>query len=471
MLKYDYIEEPLLEFGIDKHCCPRQGIANYFVYDTNFKVRKTQIIVGAVGLSEDMEKLDSWIELCKSYIAPKENNKQPNLFPSFCGFNLVTGFKSDFLTSDEINRTINISDLKSILKIKNHFERIEKAIELFYNHVKFLAQNKLVDVIICVIPKEFENKIVKEEPRQLEESIEDENDFEINFRRALKAKSMHLGKPLQLIKEHSLIDGKTVQDSATRAWNFCTAIYYKANQTVPWRLERNPKDLNTCFIGISFYRSRDKKTIQTSVAQLFDENGNGVILRGSQVEINKVDRQPHLSEEQAYNLIEQALNEYKFAQEHFPSRIVIHKSSNYTYEEIAGFTEIINKLGINSSDLVTIQDGSIRLLRDGFYPTLRGSLLTFNEKDLLLYTKGSVEYYQTYPGQYIPTPLRISIVKNDVSPLKICKEIFSLTKMNWNNTRFDGKYPITLACSRKVGEIMKYLGSEETPQIRYAFYM
>lgn len=471
MLKYEYIEEPLLEFGIDKHCCPRQGIANYYVYDTNFKVRKTQILIGAVGLSEDLEKLESWIELCKSFIAPKPDNKQPNLFPSFCGFNTSTGFKSELTFSEEIVRTINRSELKALLKIKDKYERIEKAIDLFYNHVKFLAQNKLVDVIICVIPKEFDNKIIKEEPRPLEETIDDESSFEINFRRALKAKSMHLGKPLQLIKEHSLVDNKGVQDSATRAWNFCTAIYYKANQTVPWRLEKNPRDLDTCFVGISFYRSRDKRTIQTSLAQLFDENGNGVILRGTQVEINKIDRQPHLTEEQAYNLIDQALTEYKFAQEHFPSRIVIHKSSSFTYEETSGFNAISSRLGINSIDLVSIQDGSIRLFRDGFYPALRGSLVTLNEKDFILYTKGSVEYYQTYPGLYIPTPLKISVIQNESSPLKICKEIFSLTKMNWNNTRFDGKYPITLGCARKVGEIMKYLDSHETPQIRYAFYM
>ena len=43
--------------------------------------------------------------------------------------------------------------------------------------------------------------------------------------------------------------------------------------------------------------------------------------------------------------------------------------------------------------------------------------------------------------------------------------------MNWNNTQFDGKYPVTLGCARKVGEIMKYLNDSEVPQIRYGYYM
>jgi len=49
------------------------------------------------------------------------------------------------------------------------------------------------------------------------------------------------------------------------------------------------------------------------------------------------------------------------------------------------------------------------------------------------------------------------------------KEILGLTKMN--NTQFDGKYPVTLGCARKGGEITKYLEDGDIPQIRYGFYM
>jgi hypothetical protein len=42
---------------------------------------------------------------------------------------------------------------------------------------------------------------------------------------------------------------------------------------------------------------------------------------------------------------------------------------------------------------------------------------------------------------------------------------------SWNNTQFDGKYPVTLGCARKVGEILKYLGEHEPEQTRYAYYM
>ena len=53
----------------------------------------------------------------------------------------------------------------------------------------------------------------------------------------------------------------------------------------------------------------------------------------------------------------------------------------------------------------------------------------------------------------------------------IAEEILALTKMNWNNTQFDGKYPITLHCARQVGSILKYLDESERPPTSYSYYM
>ncbi len=73
---------------------------------------------------------------------------------------------------------------------------------------------------------------------------------------------------------------------------------------------------------------------------------------------------------------------------------------------------------------------------------------------------------------YIPQPLEIRIVESDESQHTICSEILGLTNMNWNNTQFDRKYPITIACARKVGEVMKHLTEKDAePQISYNFYM
>ena len=86
---------------------------------------------------------------------------------------------------------------------------------------------------------------------------------------------------------------------------------------------------------------------------------------------------------------------------------------------------------IQKLDLVTIQDRTnLRLFRQNMYPPRRGTHLSLDEQNHLLYTRGSVEFYQTYTGKYPPNPLEIKIFYYDTSPNLICDEILALTKMN-----------------------------------------
>ena len=41
------------------------------------------------------------------------------------------------------------------------------------------------------------------------------------------------------------------------------------------------------------------------------------------------------------------------------------------------------------------------------YPPLRGTLVALDVEIVALYTHGSVPYYKTYPGMYVPRPLGI----------------------------------------------------------------
>jgi hypothetical protein len=474
-VKFHFIQEPLLEFGQNTHICPRAGITQYDVYDTRFVARRDRILVGAVGTSETLARLSAWLDTCANQIPPKADSRQPNLYVPFCGFNAQSGFKASVVLTQEITRTLNNSEINKIIKIKRWNERVDTAVEMYQQEVKFLAQNRVVDVIVCVLPTKLYKTIAQEEREPMEgTAIEEEQEdiLETNFRRALKAKTMNLGKPLQIMHELSLESNpKTQQDDATKAWNFCTALYYKANQTVPWKLMTNINRPAICFVGIGFYRSRDKKVLNTSLAQIFDELGNGVILRGTPVDVDKTDRQPHLTSKQAYDLLSSALAEYEFALGTSPGRLVMHKSSNYTASELDGFREATSTARVKTIDFVTILDTDMRLFRRGIYPPYRGSHIEFDESTHLLYTRGAVKYYQTYPGLYIPQPIEIRIVEAGESPGVICQELLGLTKMNWNNTQFDGKYPITIQCARNVGQIMKYLGRDDKPQIRYSFYM
>ena len=110
----------------------------------------------------------------------------------------------------------------------------------------------------------------------------------------------------------------------------------------------------------------------------------------------------------------------------------------------------------------------VRLFRPAAHPPLRGTLLSM---DMSSYTRGSVPFYGTYPGMYIPSPLTFRLIDAESSPEHLAEELLALTKMNWNQTQLDGREPITLRTADRVGEILRHLGPQDRAQGRYAFYM
>lgn len=476
MKRTSFFEEPELQFGTNNFVCPKYGLENFFPYDIN-NVRPSRIKIGIVGKSDSLPNFLKWLESCKDFIPAKKSN-QPNLFPSFPGFNTNVAFKSELLYDDKFIRNIPNSKFDEI-KEKSKIQKVEIICELFFDGIKYLAQNKKPDVIICLlpetdIPSKDDDEEKDDEKNEQEVEIEDEDDYledyEFDLRRILKAKSMEHKIPIQIVRDRIIRPSAGMQDKATIAWNLFTAIYYKAFGT-PWAMIRNENLSPSCYAGISFYRSRDKKTIQTSIAQIFNEYGKGIVLRGSEIDISKEDRQPHLTEKQAYEILNQALKEYKDSLDTIPARLVIHKTSNFTIDEINGFNNVLKEHKIVSADYCSILKSNIRLYRDGDYPPRRGTLLSLTNKHYIFYTRGTVAYYKTYPGKYIPQPLDIRIFRCDSSSTQIIQEILSLTKMNWNNTQFDRKYPITIESAKKVGEIMKYIPKDKPYEIRYSFYM
>ena len=472
-MKITIIQEPLLEFGKGTHICPRNGIERMGVYNTKDELRRSELRLGIVGRGEGVDKLDVWLDLCRTGILAKESHLS-NLFKGFGGVSLDYGFHTQLLSSPGYTRTIQKSSIVKVGKNKTREERVVDAVNLFYEQIQFLAENRSIDVIICVIPDEMFISLTKREKHSTEDTGKVELYLEHDFRRLLKAKCMHLGVPLQLVVESTLLTGKANrgnQDDATRAWNFATALYYKGNKTVPWRLKEERFKPKSCYVGIGFYRSRDGETISTSLAQVFDEFGHGVILRGTPVVIDKNDKRPYMSEQQAYDLLSSALSEYGKALMHMPARIVIHKTSKFRDTEIKGFNRVLEEKSISAKDFVSITNTDMRLFSDSNYPPVRGTLLSINENEGILYTRGTIDFYQTYPGAYIPNPLKIDVFENDSSLEELAEEILGLTKMNWNNTQLDGRLPITLECAKKVGEIMKYVDLGEKPQVSYSFYM
>ena len=155
--------------------------------------------------------------------------------------------------------------------------------------------------------------------------------------------------------------------------------------------------------------------------------------------------------------------------------MVIHKTSSFTAAELSGFRAAAEDERIDRLDAVSVSDDtSHRLFRYGAYPPLRGTFVALDSREHLLFTRGSVEFYATYPGLYVPQPLLFRCEDVEQGPRQIARELLGLSKLNWNRTQFDGSVPITVVAARKVGEILKYAdvhGGGRPIAARYSHYM
>ncbi len=484
-MNIELLREPELEFGAGRHVDIRFGLKNHGPVTFDDPVAPTEINVGLVGTSATIEGVKDWLEHCRLGLAAKES-KKPNLFPDFPGFGEDSCFRSKWVNSPKLEGAISAHEIQQILSSEPRSEGVPKLVDLFIGECRRLCEKAPIDVLICAPPQAlFDYADGGNAESTATEEAREETDVEaprlsFDFHDMLKARGMELPRPLQLIRPGTYDEnvkeirrsGKTrqIQDPATCAWNFHTALYYKAGGT-PWRLARSESDFPACYIGIGFYRSRDQKRVHTSVAQIFNERGQGMILRGGDAYKSEEDKQLHLTRTDTARLIKNVLQNFHAEWKHWPARAVVHKTSLFNADELAGCEDAFQELGIESHDLLTVRDCFIRLFRNGQYPPLRGTFVNLDESHSILYTRGSIDFYQMYPGMYVPRSLEIVAAKVERSAKVLAREILALTKMNWNNTQFDAAFPITVKAARQVGAILRYLDANSSIQPRYAFYM
>jgi hypothetical protein len=475
-----HLTEPELEFAHGgRHVDIRFGLMNHGPLDLDGRDNARRIRLGIIGTSNSVEGLLAWLARCRTAI-PAKASRYPNLFPRFPGFNQDTGFLAEIDCESRMQRKIPVREFVRLSEQTDYNQMLEMAVEIFVSEARYLVQETGAEVIACAIPSELIQLIDREDDSSDARSVDPESG-QWQFHDILKAQGMVIGRPIQMIRPSTYGQGqkkkarfgkpgRRTQDEATTAWNIHTALYYKA-KGIPWRLERLSSDLTTCHVGISFFRTLNHESVHTSVAQVFNQRGQGIIVRGPTAQISKEDRTPHLSEQDAYQLLLNAIKTYRREHSAYPARIVTHKSSSFDSAERTGFRAAVQELGIEYADFVTIRESLTRLFRDNYYPPLRGTLLTLEERTHVLYTRGSVEFFATYPGLYVPMPLEIVCEDTEESPENLAKEILALTKMNWNNTQFDGKWPITILAARQVGRILRHLGPTDNCEPYYGFYM
>lgn len=487
------IHDPNLEFGgVGDFIDPKEGLKHGGPFDLRFgTARKENINLGFIGDEQSVEKAMVWLNRCQKVIP----SQMPNLvqYPFFLGFKQT--FRTDLKFNAKWNHIIDNKTIVDILSQKPVTVAFKNALDVYAEGMEKLSNldGPKPDVIICCLSesivdtcwsvtnekvKRVDTKKIKSLSNQLSlfsdtEStiVVDEQPEDIltrDFRRALKAKAMKFGIPIQIGTDRLFVDGNKNQDASIRAWNSCIALYYKAGG-IPWRIRRQTVD--TCYVGISFhhlYTTHNRHLVRSCIAQAFSSDGEGFAIRGVNVPwTEEQGRNVHLTETQAYRLGERILEEYVYRTGSTPLRIVLHKSTQFNEQEKTGLYAALNNVPL--VELVNLAPTDFRMVRFGEYPPKRGTLCTINEASAFLFTTGFMQDLKTYPGPHIPVPLRLN-VEGGSDIHQTAADVVALSRMNWNTASITGGHPVTLLFSRKVGGIMAEYGEDDPPS-SFRFYL
>jgi len=516
-----HLPEPMLVFGDGRRePDPKTGLALHKPYDLRTPGRKTTIRLGIIGTGPMIDAVHAWLDRSNRRVLPvrkkkvgKEIVQKPMdalanpLFPG-----LAEAFEAEFVVGENMIATLTEADIESVLTLPFFEQKVTKLVQLVVAKNKVLAEGmQAPDVIIVALPTEVRKQCTVpkhhltrgKQPRTLahalkatldeekaigqgqlfepspEESAQiaaiEAGDREAQselgvFHHGLKAAVMPHGIPVQLAWQTTLQGGPTVEDDATRAWNFWTGVYYKSGG-IPWRV--TGLDRGTCYVGIAFYRDRKDGSLRTCMAQAFSDRGEGIVLRSEPFQWSEEEKSktPHMPASLAKDLMTSVIQAYKDVHHQPPTRVVVHKWQRYFPEEREGLIAAITEANIHSHDLIAFGDRDIRFFRAGAEPPIRGTQITLASPNVLLYTRGYVPYTSEYTGMRVPRPIEIVEHYGSSSLKRLCEEILALTKMDWNSAVFAQKEPITTAFSEDVGHILAEIQPGVQPRTTYRFYM
>ncbi|MCH8029465.1 MAG: hypothetical protein IH874_05995 [Candidatus Dadabacteria bacterium] len=494
-----HLREPLLSFGYNqKSIDPRDGITLFGPY-TRKDIKFTNI--GIIGTYFGRSRLIEWLKSIEKPVYSKEEDFARPFFP---GIEAAFEFSLNLSAVQELD--IDKNDIIKYLKYQDSHQRVYNLVNLFADKLIRFKREEEIPVVVwfVVIPDEVytygrpKSKIPPSEDnikiglkskysrnsRALflfseDQKLQEAYQYEVNFHNQLKTRLLEDGIITQIIKESTIayreiftkrgIEIEEIFDSA-KAWSISTTLYYKSGG-LPWKLGSVRKGVS--YVGLVYKRidtASDEKTA-CCAAQMFLDSGDGMVFRGNVGPwYNPKIGEFHLSKESAKELIEKALKTFDEKNEDYPKEIFIHAKTYFNDEEWEGFEEAARDkskvIGVRIRD-----DRVFKLYRDYAYPILRGMALVIDEREAFLWTKGFIPRIQTVMGLETPNPLSVEIVKGEADIVQVCKDILSLTKLNYNTCIYGDGVPVTLKFADLIGEILTAGPTKEIGVLTFKHYI
>jgi hypothetical protein len=477
----EILPEPELEFRYNQPLLqPQDGLALFGPYDTDAASHPGTVTYAVFGSSKGINLLQRWSGVFDNPIVNAPDVDQ-NLWPSFPGFEAVTASK--WPATPTWTYEIDGSLLASASRERDSHKRAYQLVNYFVEGFRTAQKrDESFRVFICIIPNEVwqncrpESVVIngvgrKLSPmarrlrmrgqRELFEDFEPETYYySVDFRRQLKARAMEFGIPIQIILESTLSLqsdeslARRLTPISDRAWNLATTIYYKAGGK-PWRLSTARKGV--CYIGIAF-RKQDSDLLNTTAccaAQMFLDSGDGLVFLGEYGPwFSPHHGDFHLSGEAAKTLLTGVLRTYDEMFGEPLTEIFLHSRSSINDDEFAGYAEAcppgVKLVGVR----VRLEKLGLKLYRPGTRPVIRGTFLNLSDSSGYLWASGFKPRLRTYDGWEVPVPLRLDVQHGDADIQQVARDIFGLTKLNYNTSHLGDSEPVTVLFSNAVGEIL-----------------
>jgi hypothetical protein len=481
-----FIHEPSLVFAHNQKAIdPRDGLLLFGPFD----IKKTYgpKCIGIIG-PERLRKI--FQKYLKKIQSPVSNSDRVIARPDFPGMETIFGISIIFSNIQEIE--VPQEEIDKDLKYSDSHQRVYRLVDSYTSRLLSFSDREEAPVAVwfIIIPEdvytlgrpkshvmktaETINDTIKPSERNplskfLFMEFQDDYDslskayeFEVDFHNQLKARLLEAKIVTQIIREANIdyehyYEEKKVESEkkfdSVKAWNISTAFYYKLGG-LPWKLgDIRP---GVCYLGFVYKKTEFDKESNNAccAAQMFLDSGDGMVFRGNIGPWwNPEKKEFHISEIAAKSMAEQSIQSYFDKFKSYPSEIFIHAKTYFDDDEWAGFEEA-SKGKCKIIGIRIRNETVFKMYRQGEYCVPRGTLLQYDDNKGYLWTKGFIPRFKTQIGLETPNPLDIQITRGKADLEMVCKDIMSLSKLNYNACVYADGLPVTLKFADSIGEIL-----------------
>lgn len=512
-----FFEEPEIMFGDNQVTAdPREGL---ILFGPHEKLRHYSIVAGVVGTKRGIDNYKEFVKalnmpiISTKWSYPAKSHVSDELQrPSFPGFEAV--FNVKWSPQPDLEIEIDFTEIATILRtVRNKKKRADALVDLYLAKILDAKSKEDIQPNIWFIlvpkkiwedcrPNSFGTDISSSTRTYIEQrktgqlSLYDDtaylNEVErlINsssdFHHLLKARLIQeqVEAPSQILVEPKLQFRDILRNTkyepnmrAHVAWTISTTVYYKLGK-LPWKLSGIRSGV--CYLGLVFKKLNDEEGSSVcSAAQMFLKDGDGAVFRGN-IGLWETEKphEYHLDDKAAYELLSMALEDYKEKWGDYPLELFIHGRVDFSESEWSGFAKVIEekKARTNLVGVVIKSKAPLKLFRDApsqknEYGVLRGFGLIINEKEGYLNSIGFVPRLNTSLSMEIPNTLYIKVAKGVGDIETVMKDVFALTKLNYNACVYGDGKPVTLSFSDKIGGILTATDRWKVDTRQFKYYI